>query len=89
MVLNPNGIELIFLKLDLWSPVAGLIPIITSNILNYIKKKGFKEKEPVLSIQKTFNAVFKNGFNLVLGSIPPLTLNYVIAVKVKLPYQSS
>ena len=39
MVLNPNGIEPTLLKLDSWSPGAGFIPIITSNILNYIRKK--------------------------------------------------
>ena len=33
-VLNPNGIEPTFLKLDSWSPGAGFIPIITSNVLN-------------------------------------------------------
>ena len=43
MVLNPNGIEPTFLKLDSWSLVAGFIPIITSNILNYIKKKRIQE----------------------------------------------
>ena len=60
MVLNPNGIEPTFLKLDSWAPGAGFIPIIK------------KEKKTVLCIQKTINAVFKNGFNLVLGSIPRL-----------------
>ena len=34
MVLNPNRIEPTFLKLDSWSPGAGFIPIITSNVLN-------------------------------------------------------
>ena len=34
MVLNPNGIEPTFLKLDSWSPGAGFIPIINSNVLN-------------------------------------------------------
>jgi hypothetical protein len=33
MVLNPNGIEPTFLKLDSWSPGAGFIHIITSNVL--------------------------------------------------------
>ena len=67
MVLNPKGIEPTFLKLDSWSPGAGFIPIITSNTLNYIKKKRIQEKKTVLCIQKTFNAVIKNWFNLVLG----------------------
>ena len=34
LVLNPNGIEPTFLKLDSWSPGAGFIPILTSNELN-------------------------------------------------------
>ena len=34
MILNPNGIEPTFLKLDSWSPGAGFIPIIISNVLN-------------------------------------------------------
>ena len=72
MVLNPNGIKPTFLKLDSWSPGVGFIPILTSNILNYIKKKRIQGKKTVLYIQKTFNTVFKNGFNLVLGSIPRL-----------------
>ena len=92
MVLNPNGIEPTFLKLDSWSPGAGFIPIITSNLLNYIKKIEFKkEKKSVLCLQKTFNAVFKNGFNHVLGSIPRLPLNtfHNIPVPTKLMYCAS
>ena len=85
MVLNPaNGIEPTFLKLDSGSPGAGFIPIITSNILNYIKKKEFNKKKTVLCIQKTFNTVFKNGFNLVLGSIPRLPIKgfkYLMVLK--------
>ena len=74
MVLNPNGIEPTFLKLDSWSPGAGFIPIITSNILDYIKEKknSRKKKKQFYAYKKTFNAVSKNGFNLVLGSIPRL-----------------
>ena len=34
MILNPHRIEPTFLKLDYWSPGAGFIPIITSNILS-------------------------------------------------------
>ena len=34
MVLNPHGIEPTFLELNLWSPGAGCIPIITYNVLN-------------------------------------------------------
>ena len=44
MVLNPNGIEATFLKLDSLSPGAGLIPFITSNILNYTKKRRIKKE---------------------------------------------
>ena len=45
MVLNQNGIEPTFLKFDSWSLGAGFIPIKTSNILNYIKKKRIKKKQ--------------------------------------------
>ena len=65
MVLNPNGIEPTFLKFDLRSPGAGFIPIKTSNVLKQIKKIEFKKKKSVLCIQKTFNTVFKNGFNSI------------------------
>ena len=34
MVFNPNGTEPTFLKFDSWSPGAGFIPIINSNVLN-------------------------------------------------------
>ena len=64
MVLNPNGIEPTFLKLDSWSPGAGFIPIITSNALNKIKETRIQEEnKSVLCIKKT---VFKKGFNTVL-----------------------
>ena len=64
MVLNPNGIEHTFLKLDSWSPGAGFIPITTSNALNKIKETRIQEeKKSVLCIKKT---VFKKGFNTVL-----------------------
>ena len=56
MVLNPNGIEPTFLKLDSWSPGAGFIPIITSNALNKIKEKRIQEKKSVLCIPNTFNS---------------------------------
>ena len=36
------------------------------------KENRIQEKKSVLGIQKTFNAVFKNGFNPVFGSIPRL-----------------
>jgi hypothetical protein len=36
------------------------------------KEKKILEKKTGLCIQKTFNAVFKSGFNPVLGSIPRL-----------------
>ena len=41
MVLHPHGIAPTFLKLDSWSPGAGFIPIITTNVLNKIKKEKF------------------------------------------------
>ena len=63
MVLNPNGIEPTFLKLDSRSPGAGFIPIINSNVFNFNQFYEYK---------KTFNAVFKEGFSPVLGSIPRL-----------------
>ena len=44
MILNPKGIEPTFLKFDSWSSGAVFIPIITSNIFNYIKKKIIQEK---------------------------------------------
>ena len=69
---NSNGIEPTFLKLNSWSPGAGFIPIITSNVLNQIKKKRIQINKSVLCIQKKFYSVFKNGFNPVLGSIPCL-----------------
>ena len=59
MVLNLNGIEPTFFKLDSWSPGAGFIPIITFNILNYIK-----EKKSVLCIKKHLTQCLK------MGSIP-------------------
>ena len=39
LVLHPHGIASIFLKLDLWSPVAGFIPNISTKGINQIKKK--------------------------------------------------
>ena len=54
IVLNLNGIEPTFLKLDYWSPGAGFIPTITTNIkLDKERKKA--RKKIVLCIQKTFN----------------------------------
>ena len=60
MVLNPNGIRPTFLKLDSWSPGAVFIPIITSNVLNYIRKKN-QEKKTVLCIQKHLTQFLKMG----------------------------
>ena len=39
MVLNPHRIEPTFLKLDLWLPGAGFIPILTYNILKLDKER--------------------------------------------------
>ena len=74
MVLNPNGIEPTFLNLDSWSPGAGFIPIITSNVYKLDKGKNNSRKKISFMHTKTFNAVFKNGFNPVLGSIPRLLI---------------
>ena len=73
MVLNPNGIEPTFLKLDSWSPGAGFYSCYNFQCIELDKerKKNYRKKS-VICIQKTFNAVFKKGFNLVLGSIPRL-----------------
>ena len=68
-VLNSHGIKPTFLKFDWWWPGADFIPIIYSNVLNYIKKERMYKKK-ALYIQKTFYAIFKDGFNPVLGSIP-------------------
>ena len=59
MVLNPNGIEPTFLKLDSWSLGAVFIPIITSNILNYIKKKKLKKKKQFYAYKKHLTQFFK------------------------------
>ena len=45
-------IEPIFLKLDSWSPEAGFIPIITSNVLNKIKGKKIQEKNRFYAYKK-------------------------------------
>ena len=55
---NPHGIE-----------PGGFIPILIHTLQSI---KIDKERKKVLCIQKAFNAVFKNGFNSVLGLIPRL-----------------
>ena len=52
MVLNPNGIEPTFLKLDSWSPGASFIPIKLDEEIKNVRKKS------VICFQKTFNAFF-------------------------------
>jgi hypothetical protein len=59
--LNRNGIEPTFLELDLWSPGAVIIPIITSNILNYIKKKRIQEKKTFYAYKKHLTQFLKLG----------------------------
>ena len=59
IVFNPNGIEPNFLKLDLWSPGTGFIPIIISSILNYIKEKRIQEKKTVLWLAKHLSQFLK------------------------------
>ena len=44
VVLHQHGIAPTFLKLDLWSPWAGFIPIIITKGINQIKKGKLKEK---------------------------------------------
>jgi len=39
--LHPHGIAPFFLKLDLWSPGAGFIPITSTKVINRIKKVFF------------------------------------------------
>ena len=64
MVLNPNEIEPTFLKFDSWSPGAGSIPIITSNILNYIKKKRIQEKKQFYAYKNHLTQFLKMGLIL-------------------------
>ena len=45
MVLHPHGIASTFLKLDLRSPGAGLIPIISTKGKNQIKKEKIVKKK--------------------------------------------
>jgi hypothetical protein len=71
MVLNPNGIEPTFLKFDSWS-LGAFFSYFNLQCIKLDKEKRIKEKKSVVCIQKIFNAVFKNGFNPVLGSIPRL-----------------
>ena len=44
LVLHPHGIELTFLKFDLWSPEVGFIFNISTKGINQIKKEKFQEK---------------------------------------------
>ena len=55
---------------------ASFIPILTYNAcIKYDKeRRNLIEEKTVLRIQKRFNAILKNGFNPVLGSIPRLPL---------------
>ena len=64
MVLDPNGIEPIFLKLDSWSPGV-FYSYYNLQCIKLDKGKKNSRKKSVICIQKTFNAVFKNGFNTV------------------------
>ena len=65
---NPNGIEPTFLKLDSWSPGAGFIPIIISNVLNKLDKgiKNSRKKISFLHTKKHLTQFLK------MGSIPRL-----------------
>ena len=44
LVLHPHEIEPTFLKLDLWSPGAGFISIISTKGINQIKKEKLYDK---------------------------------------------
>ena len=44
LLLQPNGFAPTFIKLDLWSPGASLIPIISTKGINKIKKTVRKNK---------------------------------------------
>ena len=59
MVFNPHGIE----------PTFGVYSYYNLQCIRLDKRKNVRKKI-VLSIQKTFNAIFINGFNPGLGSIP-------------------
>ena len=50
-----------FLKLDLWSLGAGFIPIITSNVLNLIKKKNSRKKNQFYAYKKHLTQFLKMG----------------------------
>ena len=76
LTLGSNGIEpkrdwTNFLKIGFVVTGCGFY---SYNNLQCIKidreRKNVQEKKKVLCIQKTFNAIFKIGFNPVLGSIP-------------------
>ena len=69
--LNPNGIEPIFLNFDPWSPGAGFYSYYNFQCIKLDKEKIFQEKKSLLIIQKTFNAVFKNGINSTPTLIHP------------------
>ena len=78
MALNPSGIEHSFLKLDSWSPGAGFIPIITSNISNHIKKKIIQEKKLFYAYKKHLTQFLKMGsisFWVQFHAYPNLGLN--------------
>ena len=63
MVLNPHGIEPTFLKLGFYS-------YYILQCIKLDKERKNLRKKSVLCMQRTFNAIFKYGFNSVLGSIP-------------------
>ena len=69
MVLNTNGIEPTFLKIGFAVAGGGLYSYYNHQCIKLYKEKRIQEKKSVLCLQKTFNAVLKNGFNPVLGSI--------------------
>ena len=64
LVLHPRGIASTFLKLDLWWPGAGFIPIISTEGINQIKK-GYCKKKKKFYAHKNIYYIFK-----IMGEIP-------------------
>jgi hypothetical protein len=77
MVLNPNGIEPTFLKLDSWSPGAGFIPIINFNVLNWETKTEFKKKNQFYAYKKHLTQFFKKVVQFHAYRIFDLLIIYI------------
>ena len=69
-----------FLKLDLWSPRAGFIPIISSKEINQIRKGNCKKKAKFYAY-KWCNTFFKRRVQFRVGAIPRLPIfEYIFGV---------